>query len=66
VLSGKDPMVSFTFDDIPDSAANVGAPMLEEYGGLPIVSVAEALRRAQAQSLSPSIPKERRQPRLEA
>ena len=26
-------MVSFTFDDIPDSAANVGAPMLEEYGG---------------------------------
>jgi peptidoglycan/xylan/chitin deacetylase (PgdA/CDA1 family) len=27
------PMVSFTFDDIPDSAANVGAPMLEEYGG---------------------------------
>jgi peptidoglycan/xylan/chitin deacetylase (PgdA/CDA1 family) len=32
-LSGKDPMVSFTFDDIPDSAANVGAPMLEEYGG---------------------------------
>ena len=32
-LSGKYPMVSFTFDDIPDSAANVGAPMLEEYGG---------------------------------
>jgi peptidoglycan/xylan/chitin deacetylase (PgdA/CDA1 family) len=27
------PMVSFTFDDIPDSAASVGAPMLEEYGG---------------------------------
>ena len=26
-------MVSFTFDDIPDSAASVGAPMLEEYGG---------------------------------
>ena len=26
-------MVSFTFDDIPDTAANVGAPMIEEYGG---------------------------------
>ena len=25
-------MVSLTFDDIPDSAARVGAPMLEEYG----------------------------------
>jgi peptidoglycan/xylan/chitin deacetylase (PgdA/CDA1 family) len=32
-LSGKEPMVSFTFDDIPDSAARVGAPMLEEYRG---------------------------------
>ena len=30
---GKEPMVSFTFDDIPDSAADVGAPMLEEHGG---------------------------------
>lgn len=29
---GKQPMVSFTFDDIPDSAANMGAPMLEEFG----------------------------------
>jgi peptidoglycan/xylan/chitin deacetylase (PgdA/CDA1 family) len=27
------PMVSFTFDDIPKSAATVGAPMLEEAGG---------------------------------
>lgn len=31
--SGRQPAVSFTFDDIPDSAAKVGAPMLEEYGG---------------------------------
>jgi len=30
---GKQPMVSFTFDDIPDSAARVGATMLQEYGG---------------------------------
>src|SRR6476620_7005116 len=27
------PMVSFTFDDAPDSAASHGAPMLEEHGG---------------------------------
>jgi peptidoglycan/xylan/chitin deacetylase (PgdA/CDA1 family) len=26
-------MVSFTFDDVPKSAATVGAPILEEYGG---------------------------------
>jgi peptidoglycan/xylan/chitin deacetylase (PgdA/CDA1 family) len=32
-LSGAHPMVSFTFDDIPDSAAKVAAPMLEEHGG---------------------------------
>jgi peptidoglycan/xylan/chitin deacetylase (PgdA/CDA1 family) len=32
-LSGVQPMVSFTFDDIPDSAAEVAAPMLEEHGG---------------------------------
>jgi peptidoglycan/xylan/chitin deacetylase (PgdA/CDA1 family) len=31
-LPGTSPMVSFTFDDIPKSAAVVGAPMLEEYG----------------------------------
>ncbi|MBV8927372.1 MAG: polysaccharide deacetylase family protein [Bradyrhizobium sp.] len=33
VLSGEAPMVSFTFDDIPDSAARAGAPMIEEHGG---------------------------------
>jgi peptidoglycan/xylan/chitin deacetylase (PgdA/CDA1 family) len=27
------PMVSFTFDDAPDSAASHGAPFLEEFGG---------------------------------
>lgn len=27
------PMVSFTFDDVPDSAARVAAPLIEEYGG---------------------------------
>ena len=27
------PMVSFTFDDAPDSAASHGAPMLEDFGG---------------------------------
>jgi peptidoglycan/xylan/chitin deacetylase (PgdA/CDA1 family) len=27
------PMVSFTFDDVPDSAVTVGARMLEEHGG---------------------------------
>jgi peptidoglycan/xylan/chitin deacetylase (PgdA/CDA1 family) len=32
-LKSRQPMVSFTFDDIPLSAATVGAPMLEEYGG---------------------------------
>ena len=32
-LSGAQPLVSFTFDDIPDSAAEVAAPMLEEHGG---------------------------------
>jgi peptidoglycan/xylan/chitin deacetylase (PgdA/CDA1 family) len=32
-LKSKRPMVSFTFDDIPMSAATVGAPMLEGYGG---------------------------------
>jgi peptidoglycan/xylan/chitin deacetylase (PgdA/CDA1 family) len=30
-LSNTSPMVSFTFDDVPKSAATVGAPMLEEY-----------------------------------
>ncbi len=32
-LRSSQPMVSFTFDDIPVSAATVGAPMLEEFGG---------------------------------
>jgi len=31
-LPGDGPMVSFTFDDAPKSAATVGAPLLEEYG----------------------------------
>jgi peptidoglycan/xylan/chitin deacetylase (PgdA/CDA1 family) len=30
-LPGTNPMVSFTFDDVPKSAATVGAPILEEY-----------------------------------
>jgi peptidoglycan/xylan/chitin deacetylase (PgdA/CDA1 family) len=32
-LSGTGPMVSFTFDDAPKSAATIGAPMIEEFGG---------------------------------
>jgi peptidoglycan/xylan/chitin deacetylase (PgdA/CDA1 family) len=32
-LAGNGPMVSFTFDDVPLSAATVGAPMLEDFGG---------------------------------
>ena len=32
-LSGTGPMVSFTFDDVPKTAATVGAPLVEEYGG---------------------------------
>ena len=36
-------MVSFTFDDIPDSAADVGATMLEEYGGRGTFYVAGSL-----------------------
>jgi len=32
-LSGNAPMVSFTFDDVPKSAATLGAPLLEEYDG---------------------------------
>jgi peptidoglycan/xylan/chitin deacetylase (PgdA/CDA1 family) len=32
-LPNTGPMVSFTFDDVPKSAATVGAPMLEEYDG---------------------------------
>jgi peptidoglycan/xylan/chitin deacetylase (PgdA/CDA1 family) len=32
-LPADQPMVSFTFDDVPESAATVGAPMLEDHGG---------------------------------
>jgi peptidoglycan/xylan/chitin deacetylase (PgdA/CDA1 family) len=32
-LPGHRPMVSFTFDDVPESAATIGAPMLEDHGG---------------------------------
>jgi peptidoglycan/xylan/chitin deacetylase (PgdA/CDA1 family) len=32
-LSGDAPMVSFTFDDVPLSAATIGASMLEDFGG---------------------------------
>jgi peptidoglycan/xylan/chitin deacetylase (PgdA/CDA1 family) len=31
-LNGTGPMVSFTFDDVPKSAATAGAPILEEHG----------------------------------
>jgi peptidoglycan/xylan/chitin deacetylase (PgdA/CDA1 family) len=31
-LANPTPMVSFTFDDVPKSAATAGAPILEEYG----------------------------------
>ena len=32
-LPADQPMVSFTFDDVPESAATIGAPMLEDHGG---------------------------------
>jgi peptidoglycan/xylan/chitin deacetylase (PgdA/CDA1 family) len=32
-LRAGQPMVSITFDDVPESAATVGAPMLEDHGG---------------------------------
>src|SRR3954453_1915913 len=32
-LPADQPMVSFTFDDVPESAATIGAPMLEQQGG---------------------------------
>jgi peptidoglycan/xylan/chitin deacetylase (PgdA/CDA1 family) len=32
-LAADQPMVSFTFDDVPESAATTGAPMLEDQGG---------------------------------
>jgi peptidoglycan/xylan/chitin deacetylase (PgdA/CDA1 family) len=37
------PMVSFTFDDVPDSAATVGAAMLDGYGGRGTFYVAGSL-----------------------
>jgi len=37
------PMVSFTFDDIPASAANIGATLLEEHGGRATFYVAGGL-----------------------
>ena len=43
VLSGNDPMVSFTFDDIPDTAASIAAPMIEQYGGRATFYVAGGL-----------------------
>src|SRR5579863_7673978 len=42
-LSGTSAMVSFTFDDIPKSAATVGAPILEEYDGRGTFYVAGSL-----------------------
>lgn len=42
-LKSGQPMVSFTFDDIPRSAATVGAPMLEEAGGRGTFYVAGSL-----------------------
>jgi peptidoglycan/xylan/chitin deacetylase (PgdA/CDA1 family) len=42
-LKSGQPMVSFTFDDIPRSAATLGAPMLEEAGGRGTFYVAGAL-----------------------
>ncbi len=36
-------MVSFTFDDVPKSAATVGAPILEEYGGRATFYIAGSL-----------------------
>jgi peptidoglycan/xylan/chitin deacetylase (PgdA/CDA1 family) len=42
-LGSPQPMVSFTFDDIPVSAATVGAPMLEDSGGLGTFYVAGGL-----------------------
>jgi peptidoglycan/xylan/chitin deacetylase (PgdA/CDA1 family) len=42
-LRSGQPMVSFTFDDIPLSAATVGAPMLEDFGGLGTFYVAGGL-----------------------
>lgn len=42
-LPDTGPMVSFTFDDAPDSAAEIGAPLLEDYGGRGTFYVAGSL-----------------------
>jgi peptidoglycan/xylan/chitin deacetylase (PgdA/CDA1 family) len=42
-LPGTNPMVSFTFDDVPKSAVTVGAPMLEEYDARGAFQVAGGL-----------------------
>jgi peptidoglycan/xylan/chitin deacetylase (PgdA/CDA1 family) len=42
-LSANQPMVSFTFDDVPESAATVGAPMLEDHSGRGTFYVAGSL-----------------------
>jgi peptidoglycan/xylan/chitin deacetylase (PgdA/CDA1 family) len=42
-LSGTEAMVSFTFDDIPQSAASIAAPMIEEHGGRATFYVAGSL-----------------------
>jgi peptidoglycan/xylan/chitin deacetylase (PgdA/CDA1 family) len=43
LLANTTAMVSFTFDDIPDSAARVGAPLVEEHGGRATFYVAGGL-----------------------
>jgi peptidoglycan/xylan/chitin deacetylase (PgdA/CDA1 family) len=55
-LKGGRPMVSFTFDDIPMSAATIGAPMLEECGGRGTFYVAGGLvnqRNNQCEGIDP-------------
>jgi peptidoglycan/xylan/chitin deacetylase (PgdA/CDA1 family) len=42
-LPGTSPMVSFTFDDVPKSAATVGAAMLEEYNARATFYISGAL-----------------------
>jgi peptidoglycan/xylan/chitin deacetylase (PgdA/CDA1 family) len=42
-LDNPAPMVSFTFDDVPDSAYSRGAPMLERQGGRGVYYVSTAL-----------------------
>lgn len=56
-LKNEQPMVSFTFDDIPESAASVGAPMLEDFGGLGTFYIAGGLvnrRTDQGKSIDPA------------